>query len=86
MDVEGYEIEVLKGSLKILENTEVIISEISVSERMLGETQFANFIGHLDKIGFDFFDIIDMSQLVRGGRLTYLDAVFVKRGSFLQNL
>ncbi len=86
LDVEGYEIEALKGATSIIEKTDLLISEISVVQRHENGPRFAEFISYLDGVGFDLFDIIDMSQLKRGGRVTYLDAAFIRRGSFLENL
>lgn len=82
LDIEGYEIEALKGAARILAFTDMIIAEVSVAERMDGEARFAGFIKHLDGIGFDLFDVLNMLQFQRGGRLAYLDAVFVRRDSF----
>ena len=86
LDIEGYEIEVLKGATKILANTDLLISEVSVARRLEQEARFCELVSHLDHVGFDLFDIIDMSQLERNGRLIYLDAAFVRRGSSLENL
>jgi FkbM family methyltransferase len=81
LDVEGYETEVLKGGAQILQNTDVLISEVSIMKRWHGEVRFAEFIGYLDDIGFELFDIIDLRQTTRDGPLSYIDAAFVKRDS-----
>ncbi len=81
MDCEDYEIEVLRGATNTLSRCQMVISEISVARRHAGGFAFAEFIAEMDRLGFMLFDIIDMHQFGRDGRLSYIDGVFVPKDS-----
>jgi FkbM family methyltransferase len=83
LDVEGAEKQVLEGGKRTLEDTEFLIAEISVMRRQSGEPSFAEKIGFLDDCGFELFDIPSIAQTNDNGQLIYLDAAFVKKGSYL---
>jgi len=82
IDVEGAEREVIEGATRTLRSTELLIAEISVMRRMKSEPGFAAMIALLDTVGFELFDIPELSQSA-DGTLRYLDAVFVPKGSRL---
>ena len=78
IDVEGAELMVLEGARRTLEQTELIIAEISVMRRYSDEPTFAETIAALDGLGFELFDIPELSQ-AHNGPLIYLDAAFVPK-------
>jgi FkbM family methyltransferase len=82
LDVEGAERDVIEGARNTLRSTDLLIAEISVMKRRSGEPGFADMVGLLDSVGFELFDIPDLSQAA-DGTLLYLDAVFVQKGSAL---
>ena len=45
LDVEGYESEVLRGAAGVLEKTDLIVTEISVTKRFEGEKRFRRLCG-----------------------------------------
>lgn len=83
VDSEGFELEVLAGATGLLPDVQCLIAEVSVAERYEGGYDFATFISALDDYGFRMFDITDMLQFGRNGRLSTIDAVFVPKGSAL---
>ena len=81
LDVEGAEMQVLRGGIKTLEQTEFLLAEISVMRRQRDEPSFAEFVGYLDECGFELFDIPCLAQTDGNGQLIYLDAAFVRKNS-----
>ena len=81
LDVEGYESEVLRGASAMLRDTDLIVTEISVTKRFEGEKLFGDFIAQLESLDFQLFDILNLEQMRPGSPLSYMDAVFLKRGS-----
>lgn len=82
IDVEGAEREVIEGARRTLRSTELLIAEISVMRRLKHEPGFAAMIALLDAVGFELFDIPELSQSA-DGTLRYLDAAFVPKDSRL---
>jgi FkbM family methyltransferase len=81
IDAEGFEFEVLKGATALLPDVACMIAEVSVAERYAGGYSFAAFVAALDGYGFRLFDITDMLQFGRDGRLSTIDAVLVPKAS-----
>ena len=82
LDVEGAEMDVLEGARRTLEQTELLITEMSVMRRYSGERSYAQIVHFLDECGFQLFDIPTLAQ-AHDGQLLYLDAVFVPKNSRL---
>ncbi|MBB4632771.1 FkbM family methyltransferase [Sphingosinicella soli] len=83
IDSEGFELEVLAGATGLFPDVQCLIAEVSVAERYEGGYDFATFIAALDGYGFKLFDITDMLQFGRRGRLSTIDAVFLPKASTL---
>lgn len=81
LDCEGFEMEVLKGARATLAGCDMVVSEISVARRHVGGYSFADFIAMMDGLGFELFDIVDLQQYGPDGRLSFMDGVFVPKGS-----
>jgi FkbM family methyltransferase len=80
MDLQGYELQALKGGKRALQNIEVILTEVSFFAQAY-EPSAAELINYLDRSGFDLFDIAALSGRVRDDRLKQGDLIFVRRGS-----
>lgn len=83
IDTEGYELSVVAGAGKFLDNTEIVIAEVNVRKRFEGSYSFCDFINAMRTRKFHLYDVIDLGQFGRDGPLMYMDAVFVREDSDL---
>jgi FkbM family methyltransferase len=82
LDIEGHEIEALRGATALLERIEVVVSEVRFFDvNGSGRPVFADVMGFLDACGFALFDFASLSSRLRDQRLWLGDAVFVSRRS-----
>jgi FkbM family methyltransferase len=81
IDVEGFEMDVLQGASATLEQTEVLIAEVSVTKRHENDVSFGTFITYVESLGFSLIDIPELTPLRRKGALSYVDAAFARSGS-----
>lgn len=85
IDVQGGEIEVLKGAQKVIDNFEVIVLECGLIEQYIGQPVFHEYISYLASIGFVVYDIIHTGY-ADTGMLAQIDLVCVKKdGKFRQD-
>ena len=83
IDVQGAELDVLEGATDIINNTEVIILEVSFFELYEGGPQFYDVIDYMHKKGFVVYDIFGGQYRQFDGALIQLDVAFVKeKGPF----
>lgn len=80
LDVEGAEIEVLKGGPRTLRRAKLVALEVAVLPYNRGAPTFAEVAGFMSRRGFEIVDIAD-SHLLPSGRLFKLDVLFAPRGS-----
>lgn len=86
IDVQGGEIEVLKGAVNIIDNFEVIITECNLLGSYQGGPLFHDMIAFLANMNFVLYEIIHYG-MAGTGKMAELDLVFVKRdGQFRQDL
>lgn len=86
VDVQGGEVEVLKGATGIFEHLEVIVLECGIIEQYIGQPIFHEYIAYLADVGFVLYDIIHTSYVPETGMLAQIDIVFVKKdGQFRQD-
>ena len=81
LDVEGFESEVLKGATATLANTDIIISEVSVTQRHNNEMSFGGFMNFMESLGFSLIEFPEFTQVRRDGPLAYVDAAFARSDS-----
>jgi hypothetical protein len=82
-DVQGYELEVLKGAGRCLEMTEVLLLEVSF-RRFYDECPLAHdVVGYLGAKGFRVYDICSFVQRPADNELIQCDMVFAREGSRL---
>ena len=84
IDVEGAELDVLRGARQVLKSTDLVLMEMSVLPRFAGEATFADRIRFMDEMGFRLFDIPVLSQTSAHGPLSFIDAAFVRKSSKLR--
>ena len=80
IDVQGFELQVLKGSEKILESIDVLCLEISFMEFNLGAPLAPEVITKLSEYGFTPFDILGTFRKSTDYGLIQIDMVFIKKG------
>ena len=80
LDVQGAEIDVLKGATRLLKKAEFILLEISTLNYNYRAPQFADVIIFLKEQGFVLFDICDERRM-KNELLYQTDMIFVKETS-----
>lgn len=80
MDVQGAEIDILKGAEKFLRLTEFILLEVSTLNYNENSPDFAEVVQYLHKIGYLLFDICDEHRTDENV-LFQVDLIFVKSSS-----
>ena len=86
VDVQGAELSVMDGAEYILQETEIIILEVSLFKTMSTNPEIHDVLGYMKKKGFVTYDIFDFRYRPLDGALSQLDIVFVKEnGLFRQS-
>lgn len=85
IDAQGGEIKVLDGATATLENTEVVILEVSLFGFFIGGPQFIDIVNYMKNKGFVVYDIFDGRNRPIDNALAQVDIAFVKeKGMFRQ--
>ncbi len=84
MDVQGYELEVLKGANKMLEDVQVVLAEVNLLDIHSNVPLLPEFVSWLAKRGFVPYDICGMTRRPLDGALWQIDMVFVPEDSLLR--
>lgn len=71
MDVEGYELEVLKGATKHLQHIDYILTEVSCEERYKGQPMVEDLDSFLSPFGFERVE-------TNWGGINWGDALYIK--------
>jgi len=79
IDVQGFEINVLKGATFSLNNIEVIIIETLFVELYENQTQFDDIYSFLVKRNFSYRGNFEQIKDPKSGRVLWADAIFIKR-------
>ncbi|MHB2169145.1 FkbM family methyltransferase [Alsobacter sp. R-9] len=82
LDLQGHEIEALKGARAVLSRIEVILSEVSFYS-VGDEPHVGELVGWLADHGFELHDIVALAARQRDNRLHQGDILFVRRDSHL---
>ncbi len=83
LDVQGYELEVLKGGPNTLAACEVVVIEIALLPYNAGAPLADDVIAYMRERDFALFDVAQLWR-DRLGRVFHMDAVFVRTGSALR--
>ena len=81
LDVQGYEVEVLRGAASVLESVEVLLLETSIVPWNKNAPLIAELLGFVHSIGFDVLDLIETHT--NNGVTIQLDFAFVRKNSAL---
>ena len=80
MDVQGAELDIIKGGLKTIQNAAVLQLELAMLEYNEGSPKASEIISYLYNLGFNLFDI--GSFYFWDEKLNQSDMFFVNRNKF----
>jgi len=81
LDVQGYEISVLKGSLNILKKIDVVITETSFYQLYEKQAMFKDIFAFLTHYDFTYVGNIDQFLDPNDGKVLQADSVFIRSTS-----
>ncbi len=81
LDVQGAEIDILKGATQLLKRTEFVMLEVSTLNFNENAPQFADVVIFMKSIGFVLFDICDEHRKGESQVLFQMDLIFIKETS-----
>ena len=79
VDVQGYELFVLQGAKKTLEQTDAVICEMSFRELYKGQALFDEVYNFLVNVGFQFSGHVGELRNPKNSELLQIDGLFVRR-------
>lgn len=85
LDVQGAELEVLKGAPDLLRRTEVILAEVALLEYNEGAPLIADVIAFLAERDFVLYDVCGMDRRQTDLAAFQADMIFVRRTSQLRS-
>lgn len=78
IDVQGYELEVLKGAVNVLKNTKICLLEINFDDLYAGQPTFKQIFDFLSEYGFEYKGAFDQ-VFHKNGHLIFSDVLFTKK-------
>jgi FkbM family methyltransferase len=85
LDVQGYELEVLRGSEQVLRNTEAALLEVALIEYNQGAPLFAEVVGFMAARNFVVYDVSGYFRRESDDALFVVDLLFVRESSPLRS-
>jgi FkbM family methyltransferase len=76
LDVQGYELEVLRGGERLLPRVDLVEAELSLVRLYRGGPLYREVIDHLDQRGFQLVSVEGITEEPATGHMLQLDAVF----------
>lgn len=84
IDVQGYELPVLRGMGERLAEMDVIVLETSLIATVVDGAEIAEVVGMMAASGFALYDIVGVNRRPLDQALSQVDAVFVRHDSLLR--
>ena len=81
LDVQGFELEVLRGSRIALDFAEFVLLEVSTLNYNRGAPLVAEVLDFMNQRGFVLFDIADLGRKSNDQVLFQMDVLFAKKDS-----
>jgi FkbM family methyltransferase len=81
LDVQGAELEVLKGGSRTVEHAEVVLAEVSLYRLREDMPTALELWSWLDSKGFALYDVLSMLRREKDDALVQMDFLFVRRTS-----
>ena len=85
LDVQGYELEVLRGAERVLPHVQMVLAEVNLLDIHSGVPLLAEVIAWLDARNFVAFDVCGLTRRPLDGALWQMDVLFVARESPLRS-
>ena len=79
LDIQGYELEALKGAMQSLPSIKLIQTEMSFTSLYDGAPLYDEVVTFLNQQGFEIFTIIPGFRDERSGRMLQADGIFVRK-------
>jgi len=84
LDLQGYELEALKGCGDLLQKTKIVLTEVEFVPIYKGQPLFADIDIFMRNADFRLFNLYYLSS-VQGGQLAFADAVYLNTRYFASN-
>jgi FkbM family methyltransferase len=79
LDVQGYEVNVLRGGKVFLQRVDYIVTELSFEPLYVGEMPLLDTLAFLDGLGFDFMQPLSFLDDPRHCKYLQMDGLFRRR-------
>lgn len=83
LDVQGYELEILKGGTNTLASAEVVMMEVNLIALHDGAPLFHESAEYMGRHGFQIYDVCGLMRRPYDGALWQADVIFVRNSSAL---
>ena len=84
IDVQGFELDVLRGSFGCLSKSDLLIIETSFFHPLGERPSFYRTVELMEAYGYRIFDLVGLKYFSRDGALGQVDICFVRDGSSLK--
>ncbi len=84
LDIQGFELEALKGAQRLFGQTELFIVEVSLHEFMPNQPSVAEVVAFMAERGYDAYDFPGFIRRPSDGALGQTDIAFARRDGFLR--
>lgn len=84
IDVQGYELEVLKGSEQTLALAELVLIELSFIEVNAGAPLLDEALTFMRRAGFVAYDVLEIHRRPLDGAMNQIDILFAREKSSLR--
>ena len=78
MDVQGSELNIIKGALPIIKNTKYLLLELQTFQYNKGAPQIEEVVSYLHSLNFGFVDLFDL--MYSNNHLIQVDGLFINKG------
>lgn len=84
IDAQGYELQILAGAQRTLQNANAVLLEVPLIEVNRGSPTFYQVIAYLHRRGYVVYDIFETHRRPLDGVLSQVDLLFVRENSELR--
>lgn len=85
LDVQGFELEILRGAERVLQNTEAALLEVSLLEYNQGAPLFAEVVAFMEARNLVVYDVSGFFRRESDGALFRIVLLFVRQSSALRS-